>query len=174
MNSNWKYSCRKEKTFSSMPLYEADVFWFMTVRERAIPTRLNYLILKYFTNYQSYSLLLLSLSPTYPSRHIFYSSASLPPLLLSLANILPFYYPPFSSRSAKLSHNVYDSTTDRNCFETIGNIAKHLQLCSNLNVPRGSVQLILHSLKIKESCIWKEAFLIELHIKRTEFRICLK
>ena len=145
----------------------------MTVRE-SNPYSTELLDFKIFYKLPIYSLLLLSLSPTYPSRHTFYSSASQPLLLLSLANILPFCYPPVSSRSAKLSHNVYDSMTDRNCFETIGNIAKHLHLCSNLNVPCGSVQLILHSLKIKESCIWKEAFLIELHIQRTEFRICLK
>ena len=32
-------------------------------------------------------------SPTYPSRHTFYSSASQPLLLLSRAKTLPFYYP---------------------------------------------------------------------------------
>ena len=58
-----------------------------------------------------------------------------------------------SSRSAKLSHNVYDPTTNRNCFKTIGHIANHLHLCSNLNVPRGSLHLTLNSNRIKESCI---------------------
>ena len=53
MNSNWKYSCRKEKRLSlrchdTKQMYSG-LWWY----ERAIPTRLNYLILKYFTNYQS-------------------------------------------------------------------------------------------------------------------------
>ena len=54
-----------------------------------------------------------------------------------------------SSRSAKLSHNVYDPTTNRNCFKTIGHIANHLHLCSNLNVPRGSLHLTLNSNRMK-------------------------
>lgn len=105
-----------------------------------------------------------------PVSHIFYLSDAQPFFWSPELKNLPFYHPLVSSRSAKLPRTTQRLTEMVSKQSVIKpTYCKTLKFMLGSQCPSVGRFILRCPHEMKRSCIWKELFLIELHIQRTKF-----